>query len=169
MERMLRVLNDLEQEGIIKGHALGGAMALLFYSEPTLTDDVDIFAYLPTKGHFIDLPRVYEALQKKGYTLKGEHFIIEGLRVQFLPADGKALWEEGVKEATARDFQGTQIRVISIEHLVAIMLDTNRPKDRARIGQLLEAEVEFDQKKLLAILTKYKLKERWEKIIGEEE
>jgi len=93
--------------------------------------------------------------------------MIEGIPVQFLPADSNALVEEGVKGAVMKDFQGVQTRVVGIEHLVAIMLQTWRSKDRERIGVLLEAGLKFDKEKFLAILTKHKLKKKWEKIIGE--
>lgn len=168
MERMLKILNDLKGKGIIKDYALGGATALLFYySEVTSTYDVDVFAYLPkTTSGFIDLPRVYQALQEKGYALKEEHVMIEGIPVQFLSADSNALVEEGVKEAVVKNFQKVQTRVIGFEHLLAIMLQTGRPKDKERIGVLLEAGLKFDKNKFFKILTKHKLKEKWERIIG---
>ena len=42
-----RVLNELEAEGIVERYAVGGAMAMVFWAEPTVTFDLDIFALLP--------------------------------------------------------------------------------------------------------------------------
>src|SRR3989338_5176515 len=102
----------------------------------------------------------------KDYALKEEHVMIEGIPVQFLSADSNALVEEGVKEAVVKNFQKVQTRVIGFEHLLAIMLQTGRPKDKERIGVLLEAGLKFDKNKFFKILTKHKLKEKWERIIG---
>ncbi|MBI4124488.1 MAG: hypothetical protein HY466_00975 [Deltaproteobacteria bacterium] len=166
---MLKVLNALEEEGVIRSPTLGGAMALLFHcAEPILTYDVDVFAYLPNTMGLIDLTPVYQALQKRGYAPKDEHMMIEGIPVQFLPADSTPLVEEGVKEAVVKHFQGIPVKVMGMEHLLAIMLETNRPKDRAKIGILLEGRAEYNKKKFMKILTRHKLNKRWEAIIESE-
>ena len=46
----LRVLNALEAEGTIGRYAIGGSIALLFYTEPLLTEDMDIFATWRIQG-----------------------------------------------------------------------------------------------------------------------
>ena len=46
MEKVLKVLNRMEKEGIIKKYCIGGGIATVFYIEPLLTYDVDIFLYL---------------------------------------------------------------------------------------------------------------------------
>ncbi len=48
--------------------------------------------------------------------------------------------------------------------ILAIMIDTNRPKDRERIGKLIH-EGTFDQKILESIVDRYGLRQRWEKLI----
>lgn len=47
MEKTLRVLNALEREGIVRCYAIGGAVAAIFYMEPFLTYDLDVFVWLP--------------------------------------------------------------------------------------------------------------------------
>lgn len=169
MKKTLKILNDLEREGIIKSYALGGAIALLFYAEPALTYDLDVFIFLTEvegkTGTLIDLGPLYQALEKKGYKSKKEHVIIEGIPVQFIPAYN-ALVEEGVKKAMKKEYQGIPTKVVRIEHLLAIMLNTNRLKDRERIGRLLEEGLEIDQKKFSQVLSRHGLKEKWEKAIG---
>ena len=167
MKKTLQIINDLEKEGIIKGYAIGGATALLFYTEPALTFDVDIFVFLPGdiggSGLILDLSPLYKSLGNKGYHAEKEHVMIEGIPVQFIPVYND-LVEEAVKEASTKEYEDLKVKVLTMEHLLAIMIDTNRPKDRERIGKLLE-EVDFDQKILKEILQRHSLDKKWEKYI----
>lgn len=162
MKKILQVINDLEKEGIIKNYAIGGATALLFYAEPALTFDIDIFVFLPddksTKG-LINLSPLYGALESLGYRAKKEHVMIEEIPVQFIPAYN-SLVEEAVRRASIKEYAGIKTKVLTIEYLFAIMTDTNRPKDRERIRKLLE-EVPFDRKALQSILRRHSLLEKW--------
>lgn len=72
--------------------------------------------------------------------------------------------EEAVKNASVKEYEGTKTKVLNIEYLLAIMVDTNRPKDRERIRKLLD-EVYFDRNALISILDRHSLRERWEKQI----
>ena len=48
-----------------------------------------------------------------------------------------------------------------VEHLVAIMLQTYRPKDKARMTQILdEAKINMDS--LIQILARHGLEEKWQ-------
>lgn len=167
MEKTVAVINALEKEGTIGGYALGGAMALLFYAEPALTYDVDVFLFLPGDkgaGRLLDLGPLYRTLETKGYRAEKEHVLIEGIPVQFIPVYN-ALVEEAVREASTKEYQGVKTKVIRMEHLLAIMIDTNRPRDRERIARVLQ-EVEFDRPALRGILKRHSLEDRWEEKIG---
>ena len=167
MKEVLKTLNDLVADGVIENYALGGAIASFFYAEPATTDDLDVFIFLPKTNNslnLIDLRPLYQALENKGYTALKEHVIIGGIPVQFLPAYN-LLVEEGVKEALQKDYEGIPVKVVRIEHLLAIMVQTNRAKDKARIGKLMEEGIKFDQTKLSQILTCHGLQKKWEKII----
>ncbi len=50
MERTLEVLNRLEREGAFRRYAIGGGVAVLFYAEPVLTYDLDVFLLLNPEG-----------------------------------------------------------------------------------------------------------------------
>lgn len=50
METTLQVLNGMERAGVIRRYAIGGAVGAIFYMEPVLTYDLDIFVELPTAG-----------------------------------------------------------------------------------------------------------------------
>lgn len=163
MEKTLRVLNELSKNGVIEQYALGGAFALLFYAEPTLTYDLDVFVFLPESQHpskhLVVLSPIYQHLAKKGYKPDKEHVLIAGVPVQFIPAYN-ALVEEAVREACEKKYKGIKIRVVTLEHLLAIMLDTGRPKDKARIHQVVD-EAKWNAKKLKAILERHHLEKKW--------
>ncbi len=83
MKKTLKVLNDMVEMGLIKQYAIGGGIAVLYYTEPVLTYDLDVFCLLPAdKSELITLSPIYEYLQKKGYREDGEHIIVEGIPVQ---------------------------------------------------------------------------------------
>jgi hypothetical protein len=50
MKETLRVLNELEQSGVIGRYAIGGAVGAIFYMEPFLTYDLHVFVALPATG-----------------------------------------------------------------------------------------------------------------------
>ena len=168
MKKTLQVINNLQKEKIIEGYAMGGATALLFYAEPALTFDVDIFVFLPDNKNtttLLDLSPLYSSLKSKGYDAEKEHVMIEGIPVQFIPVYNPLI-EDAVKQASIKEYEGIKIKVLSIEYLLAIMIDTNRPKDRERIGKLLD-EVSFDQKALELILDRHSLRKKWEQQVGQ--
>lgn len=170
MKKTLQVINALEKDGIIQDYAMGGATALLFYTEPALTFDVDIFVFFPSTtktSALIDIAPLYEHLGSIGYRAEKEHVMIEGIPVQFLPAYNPLL-EEAVRHASKKGYEGTTVKVLELEYLMAIMIDTNRPKDRERIWKLLD-EAAFDKKKLEEILESHSLKKKWKQYFEHKE
>lgn len=163
MEKTLTILNKLEADGLITRYAIGGAIAFLFHAEPVLTYDMDIFCFLPTgDSKLITLEPIYSYLKEKGYREDREHIIIEGLPVQFIPAYND-LVVEAVTEAKETRFKKTPTRVVRPEYLVAISLQTDRPKDRARLPQLLD-QADIDGRALATILKRHGLESKWQKI-----
>lgn len=165
MRDTLAVINELEAEGIIRKYAIGGAIGVLFYAEPTFTEDLDIFCYLPQRegSLLVSLGPVYDYLHKRGYETRAEHIEIEGVLVQFLePATD--LVKEALDNAVERDFDGVRTRVFQYEHLLAIMAETGRPKDKTRINEALES-AEPDSEKLNETLKRHDLLDRWTKIV----
>jgi len=161
MEKTLKVLNELERKGIIEKYAIGGGIATIFYMEPVLTYDLDVFVFLPkTQSGLITVSPIYEYLQGKGYKAHQEHITIHGVPVQFIPAYNE-LVEEAVNEAREIHYKRTRTRILRVEHLLAIMLQTDRPKDRTRITQLLEeAEINIDY--LTKIIGRHGLRRKWQ-------
>lgn len=148
------------KDGVIEQYAIGGAVAAIFYIEPINTNDLDIFFHLNDPRPGLDiLEPLYKYLSGFGYKGKGEAIDIEGWPVQFLPIFNPLL-EEAVKEATEVRYQRTTTRVIQAEHLVAIMLQTGRLKDHARIAQFIEHEI-INHKRLTEILARHGLIRKW--------
>ncbi len=162
MESTLKVLNDLETQGVLTRYAIGGAMALLFYTEPVATFDLDIFCFIPKSGPLITLAPLYDALKAGGHTIDAEHVVIAGVPVQFIPAYNP-LVIEALSESQERTFGETPTRVLRLEHLLAIMLQTGRPKDWQRAA-MVSASAPFDESRLLDILNRHGLTETWNRI-----
>jgi len=127
--KTISVVNRLINDRVIENYALGGATAVIFYTEPIATEDVDIFVQLKPGGNpFMEFQPIFDYLKDRGYGMKGEHFYVEEFPVQFLPT-GKELLDEAVTQAN--EFQLTEeviVRVMTPEHLVAVMLDTDGSK-----------------------------------------
>ncbi len=160
MEAALKTLNDLEHEGVITRYAIGGAVGAIFYMEPFLTYDLDIFVLLPrTAGGLLTLSPIYEALKRRGCEEEGECMLIDGMPVQFLPAYNPLL-EEALAEARETRYAETTTRVLRPEHLAAIMIQTGRDKDRQRFSTFME-EAELDADYLRRVLERHQLTERF--------
>ena len=83
----LQAVHSLKDDGAITDYAIGGATALVFWSEPVATYDLDVFVILSsTGGQLISLAPVYEWAASRGYPAEQEHIIVEGVPVQLIPA-----------------------------------------------------------------------------------
>jgi len=57
-----RVINEIQEHGLIERYAVGGAMAMLFWAEPVVTFDLDVFILLPvSSAPIITLEPLYTA------------------------------------------------------------------------------------------------------------
>ncbi len=137
----LRVLNEMKQSGVVEEYAVAGAMAMIFWSEPIPTFDLDVLVFLPgDSATIVSLAPLYEWAAKKGYVAQAEHVIIEGVPVQFLPAHN-LLAEEATERAATLDYEGVPVRVVRPEYLVALYLEPGARtlKRRERAAALLES------------------------------
>ncbi|MGB3478797.1 MAG: hypothetical protein WBB67_06525 [bacterium] len=165
MKKTLLVLNHLKKAEFIEDYAIGGGIAAIFYIEPILTYDLDIFIILPQAKDkkIIDLTPLFEELNKKGYEWKGEHIIIEGTPVQFIPAD--ELETEAIHNAQDIDYEGIKTKLFSAEHLIAILIRAGRTKDIEKVEKILEQST-IDHNKLETILVKHKLLSKFKQRFG---
>ena len=146
IKEIIETINRMKADGVIERYAIGGAVGATFYLEPVAMLDVDVFVEL-------HIP--------PGSKMEGEHVVIAGWPVQFLPA-GTALLQEALATAVERNVEGTPVRVFSGDHITAIALETGRAKDKARVLQFLEAGV-LDRERLREILRRHGLTGDWQR------
>lgn len=158
MEKALRIIEEMQRAGVIKRYAIGGGIAALYYAEPVLTYDLDVF-FLPIRQSLDILSPVYDFLKQRGHRPLREHVQIHGVPVQFIPAYND-LVEEAVREAVRCKHGAVETRVLRPEHLIAVGIQTGRPKDRERVV-LLVAQSTFSRRLLKAILRRHGLYEKF--------
>ena len=165
MEKTLAVINQMLELGIISDYAIGGGMASVFYMEPVLTYDLDIFCVLAgqEKGLNILAP-IYKWADRAGYKPFKEHLVIEGLPVQFIPVYN-ALIAEAVKNAVEKKIGRVKTRVAAPEYLIAIMLQTSRKKDIINAGKML-SEAKINKRALAKILKTHGLPAKFKTLEG---
>ncbi len=164
MDKALKIVNELQQKKIIKSYAIGGGISAVFYMETILTYDLDIL-FIPQKEEkgMITLSPIYSYLKGLGFHTEKEHIIIEGVPVQFIPVYNDLI-KEAVENAVHTKYKNTSTWVLRSEYIIAIMLQTFRPKDKERLIGLIE-KTEIDRKFLKTILQKHKLDEKFENFI----
>src|SRR5437868_13701592 len=95
LKEVFTAANDLKEEGVIESWALGGALAAIYYVEPFTTYDADVFFIPKDESLSGGIPEIYRLLQSRGWSIEGEHLLVQSFPVQFLP--GAGLTEEAVR------------------------------------------------------------------------
>jgi hypothetical protein len=137
----LQALNAMKSDGVIEEYAVAGAMALVFWTEPVPTFDLDVLVLLPSpQGSLVSLEGIYRWAAARGYAAEREHVIVEGLPTQFVPAPD-ALAREAIAAAVEMDYEGVRVRVVRPEYLVGLYLQpgARTAKRRERAAMLLDA------------------------------
>ena len=137
----LRVLNDMKQARVVEDYAVAGAMAMVFWTEPVPTFDLDVLVFLAEDaGPIVSLAPIYDWTAARGYSTQAEHVIIEGVPVQFLPAHDE-LADEAIERAATLQYEGVPVRVVRPEYLVALYLEpgARTMKRRERAAALRES------------------------------
>ena len=158
MEKTLRLIKELKEKKIITDYSIGGGIAALYYVEPLLTYDLDIF-FIPIEDSIDVLTPIYGYLKEKGFKAKKEHILIEGVPVQFIPVYND-LVEEAVQYSVEVRYGRIKTRVLGVEYLIAVMLQTYRPKDKERLVKVFE-DAKIDIELLKKILKKHGLYDRY--------
>lgn len=129
----LRVLNDMKRTGVVEDYAVAGAMALVFWTEPIPTFDLDVLVFLPgDEATIVSLEPLYRWAAERGYTTQAEHVMIERVPVQFLPAHNE-LADEAIERAETVEYEGVSVRVVRPEHRARTL------KRRERAAALMES------------------------------
>ena len=154
---VFRILNEMKADGLIEDYAIGGAMAVLFYAEPTRTYDLDVFVLLPdSEKPIVLMTPIYEWLNARGFEPKAEHVMVHGVPVQLIPTYND-LVAEAIAEAQQHEYDDVSVWVTAPEHLVALAFQTGGGKRRERAFQLLET-TDIDRTKLKKLLSRHKIK-----------
>ena len=162
MEKALKILNEMKRKKLIGPYAIGGGVAALRYMETVLTYDVDIFFIPSTPDELLlDMSPLIAFLSSKGGKADQECVILEGTPIQLIAAYND-LVEEAVRKALPVTYGSVKTRILRKEHVLAIMLQTGRPKDRLRLGQLLEQSPP-DARVWGRLLKKYGLMDQWKR------
>lgn len=85
----LKVINQMQADGIIGTYAIGGAVGAIFHLEPMDTIDIDVFVALSSLAgsSLISISPLCDYLTARGHKAENEYIVVEGWPVQFLPAD----------------------------------------------------------------------------------
>jgi hypothetical protein len=141
LRKTIEIVDRLASNGAMKQYAITGAVAALYYIQPTLTEDLDI---LVSVGDFE----------------KHDSVLLEGWLVRFLPA-ASAFDEEALEQADEVEVQPKgeaviKTRIFKAEHLVANAVKLGRLKDLARVEEFLERKA-VDLTELATVLTRHDL------------
>ncbi len=153
----------MKEKKIIQEYGIGGATALIYYFEPIQTQDIDVFVVIDSSSLLVSLRPIYEFLEQNGGEVKDEYIIIHNTPVQFL-VPYNPLIDAALNDCIEASYADTWVRIFSFEYLMAIMIQTGRGKDKARLEEILKVKLAFNQDKLQSILTEFELSYKWEKI-----
>jgi hypothetical protein len=162
LEKVILEMNKMVDRNILSGFAIGGSVAVQFYTEPFFTDDIDFFVVLKYKtGIIISLEPVFEFMRKQGHRMDSKgYFWIHGMKVQLIPvSDG--LDGEAYEESKDILVGSTPVKSFSAEYLLAIMLEIERTKDLLKMTMILDQAKELDENKFADILRRYDLVSAW--------
>src|SRR5437764_7626180 len=129
IREVIKMVNQMEADGVIDRYAIGGAVGATFYLEPVATLDVDIFVAFrdQSERRLLTVRPIFEYLTARGGVQEREYIVIKGHPVQFLPPTSP-LAEEAIQQAVQQNVDDTTARVFTPEHLAAVSLETGRPK-----------------------------------------
>lgn len=112
----LRALNAIKADGVVEEYAIAGAMAMVFWSEPVPTFDLDVLVLLPgPQRDLISLDAIYRWAESNGYPVQHEHILVERLPIQLIPSPS-GLAREAITSAAEIDYQGVLVRVVRPEY-----------------------------------------------------
>jgi hypothetical protein len=155
---VIAAINDLKASGLITDYAISGAMAQVFWDEAIPTFDLDVLVVLPDNGTLItSLRPIYDWARARRYEERGEHIVIGGIPVQFLPAPDE-LSAEAVAAARTLVYEGHAMRVATPEYLIAMWSKppANTALRKERVARLREA-VDLDLALLSDVMTRHGL------------
>ena len=145
-EDAIRSLNKLKRQRVIRDYSLIGAVAATYYGEPISTEDLDIVILVDSDDEYI---RAYRKIGEAADGLEGMHYILGDVPVQIFPSTVKPLYQDVVTNAHEARSGSLRVKIATAEHLVLLLLEAYRPKDKARLPSLLVAADDAKIRELL--------------------
>ncbi len=142
-------LNKFKRRRIIRDYAIIGAVAATAYMEPVFTEDIDVVILADSDEEYL---RAYGAIAAESETMDGMHHILGGVPVQIFPSTVMPLYRDAVEQAIKVRIDSIRAKVATAEHLILMYLTANRPRDRMRVGYLLE---DADESRLQSLLERF--------------
>jgi hypothetical protein len=164
VEKVLLILQEAQQRGVIGDFAIGGSVGIMFYCEPITTRDIDFFVTIAVQGRVFDLSKLYELFATHGYNqFDGQHLVVMGEKFEFLGGD-EPIAQDGWSEIREAAFRSTRARVLPLETILAQKLNAGRPRDLAHLGLVFGDFAEkVDKPKFLSIVQRFGLMEKWKR------
>jgi len=157
----LEAINQMQADGVICHYAIAGAVGAVQYSEPAAALEMEVLVILPFDpgGPSVSLTALHNYLVAHGHKTDGECFEIAGWPVRFLVAKND-LERDAVAGSLPLSVDGKYVFVMMAEHLIAIALTMNRPKDLPWMLRLAERDA-IDELTLRTILRSHDLISKW--------
>lgn len=142
-------LNKFKRRRIIRDYAIIGAVAATAYMEPVFTEDIDVVILADSDEEYL---RAYGAIAAESETMDGMHHILGEVPVRLFPPTVMPLYRDAVAQAKKVRIDNIRAKVATAEHLILLYLTANRPRDRLRVGYLLE---DADESRLQSLLERF--------------
>lgn len=145
----ISALNGLKRRRVIRDYAIIGAVAATAYMEPMFTEDIDVVILVDNDEEYL---RAYGVITEQAEAQEGMHHILEGVPIQLFPSTIMPLYRDAVEQANKVRIDNVRAKVATAEHLILLYLIANRPRDRLRIGYLIE---DADESKLQSLMERF--------------
>ena len=131
---VIRTLTSLQEKGLLGRYAIMGGVATAVYMTPISTEGIDIIVEVASDSEFVSVFRNVGTVAER---IVGLHHVIDGTKVQLFPSNTKPIYAEALDKAVVAQAEpGVQTRVVRREHLIVMLLESFRLKDRFRILEL---------------------------------
>ena len=163
IREVIKMVNQMQADGVIERYAVGGAVGATFYLEPVATLDVDIFiAFQPEEGSLIVSPKpIFDYLKARGGTMEGNtSSLVVGRFNSSRPPDR---WGRRLSRRPWNPMSMARLRAYSLPNTSPPSRSRpRRAKDKARLLQFIEAGA-LDAARFQAILVRHGLVHAWQK------
>ena len=161
---VLRVLRDLKRERVVRDYLVFGSVAVMVYTRPFFTRDIDIGV---ATGSDEEFRRIFNRLADFG-KIEGHSVVIHGVPVEVFPVDISPIIQDALIHASRKRVEDIVVKVAPPEHLLLESLRVYRSQDKGRVFLLDEV---VDRQKLRTLFRRLDydgtLKQRYQTLTGQ--